>query len=79
METLAVQLEFQVPGFNCGLRRDAFLGTPITSVPYLHGTTAVLAARDSSFEVCVFQRMIFHLDRKALVARVERWASRYRP
>ena len=39
-------------------------------IPYDHFTAAVFAFWDGAFEVSIFERMIFGLHRKTLVARI---------
>src|SRR5436190_11693761 len=53
--------------------------TPRTAVPDDHVTTAVLPRRNYAFEIEVFDRVVFHVHREMLRARVQRRALRHRP
>ena len=52
---------------------------PVSAVPQLHGAAAVFALRNRPLEVAVVERMVFDLDRQALVGRIERGPARHRP
>ena len=79
MQPLALQREFEVA------LRQRLLGAllsfrlPVAAVPQHDRAAAILAFRDRAFEIAVVERMIFHLDRKALVVRIERRAFGHRP
>ena len=54
-------------------------GHPEAAVPQHDRAAAILALGDRAFEVAVVERMVLHLDRQALVGRIERRALRHRP
>ncbi len=76
VELVAVQREFQV-----ALLESFFgvVGLPIAAVPELHCAAAILALRNGAFKIAVIERMIFHLNREALVVRIERGTAGDRP
>src|SRR6202012_4555878 len=78
MQLLALEHEFQLALLQRP-SRVAVLRRPIAPVPQLHRAAAVLALGDGPLEVAVIERMVLHLDREALVGRIERRPSRYRP
>src|SRR6266481_1031643 len=55
------------------------LRVPAAAVPNHDGTAAILSPRDGSLECVVFDRMIFHVDRKALFVRNKARAAGDRP
>ena len=63
------------------LRLGGFIAfwRPVPAIPQLHRPAAVLAFRNRAFEVAVVERVVLHLDRQALVCRIERRTARYRP
>src|SRR2546430_14592614 len=52
---------------------------PMTAVPDHHGTAAIFPLRDGPFEPVIFNRVIFHLNGKALLAWNKAWPARDRP
>src|SRR5258708_3430284 len=68
------------PPFEChtpsALR---IVGFPVAAIPKLHGAATILALRNGAFEIAIIERVIFHLHREALVARIERRPLRDRP
>ncbi len=52
---------------------------PDAGIPDDHRPAAIFALRDHAFEVDIFERMIFGLDRQPLVVGIERGAFRHRP
>src|SRR5215831_1193499 len=55
------------------------LRVPAAAIPNHDGAAAILPLRDGSLEGVVFDRMIFHVDCKALLARHEARAAGDRP
>src|SRR6266436_3846050 len=55
------------------------LRVPAAAVPNHDGAAAILSPRDGSLECVVFDRMIFHVDGKALLVRNEARAAGDRP
>ena len=44
---------------------------PVAAIPFDHRSGAILILRNHSFEITVFERMIFHMNREAFVAGIE--------
>ena len=65
---LTLQGEVQLAFPICAL---SILAIPMAAIPDHYGATAVLAFWDRAFKVTVIQRMVFDLDREALVVGVE--------
>src|SRR5262249_57666756 len=55
------------------------LRVPAAAIPNHDGAAAILPLRDGSLEGVVFDRMIFHMDSKALLVRNEARAAGDRP
>src|SRR5215813_13497857 len=77
MQLLAIQGESEMT-FPVARVRVA-LRVPASAVPNHDGAAAVLSPRDGSLECVVFDRMIFHVDGKALLVRNEARAAGDRP
>src|SRR4051794_41062229 len=74
---LALEREDQVPLLVSAMR--VAIGLPTAAVPDHHGAAAILPLRNGPFECVVFDRMIFHVDRKAFVARNKARTTGNRP
>src|SRR5262249_22526498 len=77
MQLLAVQGESKMT-FFVALMRVAFR-VPAAAVPNHDSAAAILSPRDGPLECVVFDRMIFHVDRNALLVRNEAGAAGDRP
>ena len=77
LQLLARQREFEL-ALAQGLGGIA-IGSPEAAVPQHHRAAAIFALGDGAFEVAVVERVVLHLDREALVLRVERDALGHRP
>jgi hypothetical protein len=78
-EPVALEREFQVALLELPLCAEFPLGLPEAAIPELDGAAAIFSLGDRSFEVSVSEGVIFHLDRKALVVRIERRPLRHCP
>lgn len=67
---LEVALSSEPPAATC------YPPAPSTRDP---GAAAILSFRDRALEIAVVERMVFHLDGKALVMRIKRRTLRHRP
>src|SRR5262249_38909851 len=70
MHALAFHHEFQFALAQLLLGRGLAFRRPQTPIPKLHGAPAVLAVRNRAFEIAIVERVILHLDREPLVARI---------
>ena len=61
------------------IRALGVVAVPIAAIPNHDRAAAVLALRNSAFEVPVIQRMVFDLYRKPLIVRIERGTLGDRP
>src|SRR5215467_11497256 len=77
VQLVAVEPKLEVTFLQSPLR-IAFR-MPAAAVPNQHGSAAILALRDGPFERVVLDRMIFHLNRQALLARNEARTAGHRP
>src|SRR5262245_46566781 len=77
MQLLAVQGESKMTFLVARVR--VALRIPAAAVPNHDGAAAILSPRDGSLECVVFDRMIFHVDGKALLVRNEARAAGDRP
>ncbi|MFZ1886520.1 MAG: hypothetical protein WAU33_00705 [Candidatus Binataceae bacterium] len=71
VESIAVEVEFQVAGFERGLWGNVVLRRPVAAVPQLHGAPAILTLGNCAFEVAIIERMILNFDRKAFVMGID--------
>ena len=72
MQSLALEGELEIALRQRLLGGLRSLGLPIAAVPQHDRAAAILTLGDRPFEVAIIERMIFDLDRKPLVMRVER-------
>ena len=79
LQALAGENEFEIPFFERRFRCFAIQGFPITAIPELDGTAAILALRYRAFEIAIVQRVILDLDSEAFIGGIERGAARYGP
>src|SRR5262245_49968980 len=77
MQLLAVQGESEMTFLVARVR--VALRVPAAAIPNHDGAAAILPLRDGSLEGVVFDRMIFHVDGKALLVRNETRAAGDRP
>src|SRR5215470_19209176 len=77
MQLLALQGEGEMTFLVAHVR--VALRVPAAAIPNHDGAAAILPLRDGSLEGVVFDRMIFHVDCKALLARHETRAAGDRP
>src|SRR5262249_55240949 len=77
VQLLAVQGESEMTFLVARMR--VALRVPAAAVPNHDGAAAILSLRDGSLECVVFDRMIFHVDRKPLLVRNEARAAGDRP
>ena len=77
VELFARQTEFERARLQALF--DVVHRRPCAAVPDDHRPAAIFAGGDNTFEVDVFERMVFGLDRQPLVGRVERGALRNGP
>jgi hypothetical protein len=56
-----------------------FLGHPEAPIPQHYGAAAIFPLGDRAFEVAVVERMVLHLDRQSLVARIKRGSLGHSP
>ena len=78
MQFLAVEREFEIAlgigGFRVGIERG-----PDAAIPDQRGAGAVLPARNDALEPAIFERVVFDMNRQALLARIEARPFRHRP
>ena len=72
MQPLALEDEFEVALGERFLGRAPPFGLPVAAVPELDRAAAILALGDGAFEIAIVERMVFDLDRQALVVGIER-------
>src|SRR6516162_7934610 len=77
LETLTIELEFEVPSAQCRLGRARAFTLPIAAVPHLDGAAAILSFGDRPFEIAIVEWMILYLDGEPLVVPIERWPLRH--
>src|SRR5499426_4243161 len=77
MQLLPVQGESKMTFLVARVRLA--LRVPAAAIPNHDGAAAILSLRDGSLECVVFDRMIFHVDRKPLLVRNEARAAGDRP
>src|SRR6516225_7488149 len=77
MQLLALQGEGEMTFLVAHVR--VALRVPAAAIPNHDGAAAILPLRDGSLEGVVFDRMIFHMDGKALLVRNEARAAGDRP
>ena len=65
-EFLTAEREFEVP-LGIAFARIAFRN-PMTAIPHDHRSGPILILRNHPFEITVFERMIFDMNREALIA-----------
>src|SRR5262249_47681918 len=77
-QLLAPQLDLEL-AVAPPLERIALERSPGAAVPEQHGAAAVLAGRDDPLEAAVLERVVLHLHRQALFARIEAGSLGHRP
>ena len=72
MQPLPFERELEIALLERLFWRKVAFRLPISPVPELHCSPAILPLRDRTFEVAVIERVILDLNGKSLVLRVER-------
>jgi hypothetical protein len=79
LQTLALQLEFEVALLQSLVRRLVSFRLPIAAIPEHDGAATILGLGNGAFKVAIVERMIFDLDCQTFILRIKRRTFGDRP